>query len=94
MEGIKAKDQTDFSKMTDNEVFWYLQGKKQGRQDQLDDQETERLELLRLAELKKERDIEDLELELEREDYYNSQDETDLLNTDSSLAASYWEGRL
>ena len=39
MEGIKAKDQTDFSKMTDNEVFWYLRGKKMGRQELLEEQE-------------------------------------------------------
>jgi hypothetical protein len=39
MEGITSRDKIDFSVMTDGEIFWYLQGKKQGHKEAKEDYE-------------------------------------------------------
>jgi hypothetical protein len=39
MEGITIRDKIDFSLMTDREIFWYLEGKKQGHKEAKEDYE-------------------------------------------------------
>ena len=54
MEGITIKDDVDFSTMTQGEIYWYLEGKKQGHKEAKDEEYKNFLE----AEMKAEAELE------------------------------------